>query len=115
MREERRGEREEKQDGAWGASAKKERVALRKRSKVKGEIAEEKQFRKRKAPHKPRSFHLCNLTSNLCNRLTPVLPAWLSSPTARACCRCVLRRRSHPPACAWPHRRGLLWPASAPP
>src|SRR5229473_4801206 len=107
MREERRGERgerEQQKDGAWRASAEQESVALRTRSEVRGQIAEVKQHRKRRAPHKPRNFHLCNLTSNLCNRLTPILPAWPSSLIGRACCRCVLRRRCHPPAFAWPHR-----------
>src|SRR6266853_1701643 len=109
-----REESQEKQDGAWRASAEQESVALRTRSEVRGQIAEVKQLRKHRASHKPRSFHLCNLTSNLCNRLTPVLPAWPSSLTARACCRCVLRRRCRPPTFAWPHRRGSLWPALAP-
>src|SRR5229473_292701 len=118
MREERRGERgerEQQKDGAWRASAEQESVALRTRSEVRGQIAEVKQLRKRRAPHKPRNFHLRNLTSNLCNRLTPILPAWLSFRIGRGCCECGVRTRCHRPAFAWPHRRGSLWPALAPP
>ena len=47
--------------------------------------------------------------------IIPVLPAWRSSPIARACCRCGGRWRCHPPASAWPHRDGWRWLASVRP
>src|SRR5260370_14347415 len=112
MREESREEREEKRDFAWRASAEQESVALRTRSEVRGQIAEVKAPRLVGCSLLSKLFHLCNLTSNLCNRLTPVLPAWPSSPIARGCCQCVLRRRCRPPAFAWPLRLG--WPGRAP-
>src|SRR5260370_36756069 len=116
MREERREEREEreeKQDGACATLVEQESVGLR--SGVRGHIAEVKAPRLVGCSLLSKLFHLCNLTSNLCNRLIPVLPAWPSFPIARGRCRCVLRRRCRPPAFAWPHRLGLPWRAPAQP